>query len=43
MAQLDSAENLEKIAALAEHLKLSGYENARPEQKAEIAETLDFL
>lgn len=43
MVQLDSAENLEKIAALAEQLKLSGYENARPEQKSEIAETLDFL
>lgn len=43
MVKLDSVENLEKIAALAGHLKLSGYENARPEQKSEIAETLDFL
>lgn len=43
MERLDSAENIEKIAALAGELKIAGYENARPEQKAEIAETLDFL
>ena len=43
MEHLDSAENMEKVTALAGELKIAGYENARPEQKAEIARTLDFL
>lgn len=43
MADLDSAENIKKIMALAGELKVSGYDKARPEQKAKIAETLDFL
>ena len=37
MEHLDSAENMEKVTALAGELKIAGYENARPEQKAEIA------
>ena len=43
MEHLDYAENMEKVTALAGELKIAGYENARPEQKAEIARTLDFL
>ena len=38
MEHLDSAENMEKVTALAGELKIAGYENARPEQKAEIAD-----
>ena len=40
MERLDSAENMEKVTALVGELKIAGYENARPEQKAEIARTL---
>ena len=32
MEHLDSAENMEKVTALAGELKIAGYENARPER-----------
>ncbi len=43
MERLDSAENIEKIKALVGELKITGYKQARPEQKAQVEKTLDFL